>query len=544
MRLARRLYLYVISAISITVLAVALTNLLELLFTLIQDALVSDGFVRSDPDEVRRTLSMHVALIVVALPIWLLHWWLVERDAAKRDELGDAERRSDLRALYIIAGLGIPFIVWAINGINLLQRGFDWLFNAERSYYGSGVTTWLALTIVAGGIWGYHAWLRVRDTRMTIMSESSDWLPRFYRYVAATVGALLVIIGTAQILALALDALIGERQLLTAGRWWAPGMADALGRSIGGLVIWGLHWGYSLRLARLGDWRGSAERYSTLRLIYLYLIAIVAVFASLVLISIAFQTLFREILDVSANSAPLAYRLLEPIVYTIPFLLFWYYHRAFVLDESREQVENASQATLRRIYTYAIAFVGPGVAAVGLAGTLQVALGLALDRGNQIAPADPWRNDIANLGTLAVLGSIVWLWHWYRVQTWVAAEPEAERAADVRRWYLFAVLAGAVVAILVSLAFLVYRVIATMLGVAGAGLSEDISTPLAVLSVAGALLVYHGMTLRADLDARPAEADRVSTVTLRVSGIPGMSEDEVIAAVRSTAPPGFAIERR
>jgi hypothetical protein len=541
MRLARRLYLYFIAAVSISVLAVAATNLLELLFTALHDAFAADGVVRADPDDVRRALSIYVSLTIVALPIWLVHWWLIERDIGRNDDTADEERRSDLRALYLSAGLAIPFIIWTVNGVNLLQRGFAWLLDAERQYYGGGVTTWLALTVVAGTIWMYHAWLRIRDSRVTSMTGASDWLPRLYRYAAAFTGVMLTIIGTAQVLGLALDALITDRNSLDAGNWWAPGLADALGRVAGGLLIWGLHWGYSLRLHASTDWRGTAERESTIRVVYLYLVALLGVFAAIILVSMSLQALFRNLLDVDASAEPLAYRVLEPIAYAIPFLLFWFYHRFLVLG-AQDAGSTSSQATLRRIYVYLIAFVGLAVAGVGVAGTLQVVLDLALDRGGQVLPSDVWRNDIANFGTLAIVGSVVWLWHWNRVQAWVAAAPLEERSAAPRRWYLFAVLAGSVVALLVGLALVLYRILATILGVEDALLLADLSAPLAVLLVSGALLAYHGLTLRADLAARPADDVRAATVHISVSGPPGMSAEEIVAALRASVPDGFTVE--
>ena len=97
MQLARRLYLYFIAAVSLLALAIGLTNLLDLLLDQVRNVAGDSAIVAGDQDAARRQLSIYAAVTIVALPIWLLHWWLAERGLASDD--GEEERRSAVRAL-------------------------------------------------------------------------------------------------------------------------------------------------------------------------------------------------------------------------------------------------------------------------------------------------------------------------------------------------------------------------------------------------------------------------------------------------------------
>src|SRR5207302_9483432 len=84
----RRLYLYVVSAAALTLLATGLTLLGGTILL----------FVFNDPsaDSSRGQLAVFTAMTVVALPVWAVHFWFARR-LALRDPF---ERASALRRLY------------------------------------------------------------------------------------------------------------------------------------------------------------------------------------------------------------------------------------------------------------------------------------------------------------------------------------------------------------------------------------------------------------------------------------------------------------
>ncbi len=88
MQTVRRLYLYLMSGISLGVL---LVGLIILLSTVFHAAGLGPGRVSGgEPD--RQALSLAAALIVVGLLVWAVHWLLVERSLRPDNPRHDEER--------------------------------------------------------------------------------------------------------------------------------------------------------------------------------------------------------------------------------------------------------------------------------------------------------------------------------------------------------------------------------------------------------------------------------------------------------------------
>ncbi|HUG14619.1 MAG TPA: DUF5671 domain-containing protein [Thermomicrobiales bacterium] len=543
MLLARRLYLYFIAAISLVTLAVGLTNLLDLLFRWSWEQISGGSLLSSDPDVIRRQLSIHVALVTVSLPIWLLHWWLIERsdaqDAIRREE----ERRSTLRALYLTTGFTMAFIFWIVNAIRVVNAATRRVLDIDSTFWQrTNVESALAILLVTSGVWTLHAWTRIRDERAGPLEGPSDWLPRLYLLGAASAGALLVLSGVSDILALAVEAIAGDRSTITDGNWWSGIVADSVGPVVVGLGAWTLHWGHVLRTAAGRDWRAARFERSALHYVYIYLLALVGVLASLLFGSSALQELLRAALGGTPSSEPFVLRLVEPLARAVPFVAMWVYHRSLVLRGLDDAGKTAASNTPRRIYSYAIAFTGLAVGAFGLAATLYLSLDTLLDPSARIVDAgDGWRDDLSRFVALAIVGAAAWLWQWYVVQKSIALDPVEERSATPRRVYLLAVIAGSVMALLGSLAVVVYRILAALLNVAGAGLRADLSAPIAISVVAGAVLAYHGAILRADVAARPDPEHKRAEFSLSISGPAGASVEDVAEIVRAALPPDFEV---
>jgi hypothetical protein len=94
LEVARRIYLYVIAAVGLTLLGIGLSNLLELAFSQLDEDWRDANLLVGGAGDIRRQVSAHVAMLLVALPIWMIHWYFAER-AVARD---DSERRSTVRS--------------------------------------------------------------------------------------------------------------------------------------------------------------------------------------------------------------------------------------------------------------------------------------------------------------------------------------------------------------------------------------------------------------------------------------------------------------
>src|SRR5437660_12542952 len=97
----RRLYLYVVSAAALTLLATGLTLLGGTILL----------FVFNDPsaDSSRGQLAVFTAMTVVALPVWAVHFWFARR-FAMRDPF---ERASAIRRLYLYVACLVTSLIAA-----------------------------------------------------------------------------------------------------------------------------------------------------------------------------------------------------------------------------------------------------------------------------------------------------------------------------------------------------------------------------------------------------------------------------------------------
>lgn len=555
MQTVRRIYIYLIVAVSLGALAVGLGNLLRLAL----EQLWGPPALHVTGNLVREQLSLNIALTLVALPFWVVHWWLAERALSQPGAAGEEERRSAVRAAYLTLGLAIPFSIGVSAGWQILSRLFGVLLGApvpERS----NLPGLIATLTVATAVWLFHVRVRQRDMaagsldgaegwlpdeNLTARAASSAsgaaaWLPRLYLYGASAAGAVMILFATASLFRLMVDVALSPAPLVETGRWWAPRLAGLLAWLVLGLSIWVAHWAYSTRLLTLPDWRGLSERRSALRQIYRYLLIAGVVLGTVIYASDALAALLRALFGgpVEPGAASFAQQFLAPLLAVLPFALSWWYHAGQARDEARRYGDAGTQATARRLTGYVVAFVALAVAAVGLAYVLGVLLDLLLGgpRTTVFHTPDWWRGQVATFTGDLLAGAAVWLWAWYGIERHRATDPAAEQAATPRRAYLYLVLAGALVALLGSVAFALYRLLAVLLGaISSDRLVSDISTAVGVLIVAGALAAYHGLTLRREAPELPATA-RPATLPLIITAPPGTDLDAVLADLRQHLP--------
>lgn len=545
MQIVRRVYVYFIAAVSLTVLAVGVANLLQLAFDQIWEALGGTSVLVGDADSLRQQLSLYIALTVVALPIWLVHWWLAERALLRPGAEGEAERRSGIRALYLALGLIVPIGFGASESYELLFRLFGRLFDA-RLEATTNVPTSLAILIVVGAVWTYHVRVRRQDMAVGPLEGKAAWLPRLYLYAAAALGAILLLFAVRDLINVVFDLIFRQRAIVEGERWWAEPLASDTARIIVGLILWAAHWGYSLRLLEAGDWRGASERRASLRRVYMYVGIAGSVLAMLVGLSMGLEAVLREILSVPPAdvSTEFAQRLLAPPLSVVPFALLWLYHSRQVTGEARRFGDDATRATIRRLSTYVVALVGLVAASIGLAYVLGIVLDFLLGgtRTTLVHGADWWREQVSIFAPYALFGAAVWVWPWYRAEASLTIDPRVERQATSRRVYLYVVLASTVVAILGGLAYAIYRILAVILDVIPSDrLISDISISVGILLVAGALFAYHGTVLRQDMAARPEEAEKEETLPLVISGPAGADFNAVLAELRRHLPERFSL---
>ncbi len=333
MVIARRLYVYFIAAVSLGMTAVGLANLLGLALGRIADA-GGGSVLHESPDQIRRNLSLYAALVIVALPVWLLHWWLAERAADRPGEEGLNERASAIRALYLSLGRALPLLFLIGGSLETLTRLLNRAFGGT-TMPGFDSQFWMnvATILVATPILIYHWHVRRRDEASGQFSGPSAWLPRLYLYGAAFVGAMFLLFGLTDIIRTVDDVLFGARNIFVVHHWWADPLSSAIAGILVGLALWSFHWEWSLRTLRRSDWVGTSERRSSLRWLYIYVIVFVSVLFTLRGVSSSLDSVLRWILGAGRDNVLIGWprAIIEPLVVALPFAAFWAYHRLAVV---------------------------------------------------------------------------------------------------------------------------------------------------------------------------------------------------------------------
>ena len=332
---------------------------------------------------------------------------------------------------------------------------------------------------------------------------------------------------------------------------------------IAAIEAWGIvrlgHWWYATRLTHGTGWRAESERRARLRVAYL-----VAAIGSMALATaiFAFIGLFAALRQaLGAADAIGSQDLIEtvgvPIVSSLPFALAWWLHRSWLFAEARAAEDLRRAATADRLDAAVVALIGLGALTGGLVGLV----GLLLDGvlGGNRTLGDFWRSELAGYIAAAVIGLALWAWNWLRLQARHAADPRAEADSTVRRAYLLVVVGATVIGSLGSLAFVLYRLFASILGVdIVQNAVSALSAPVGALVVAAGVAVYHGFALRRDqalraegTPAEPAEgiatqeAEPTAAPARRVLVLSGPAEadlDATVTAIRAALSPGLSLE--
>lgn len=513
MKTIRRLYFYLVAFIAAEVILWGLIALLR--ETLASGVLPNAGL-----------LSRGLALVIVGLPFFLIHWLAAQRFAARDEE----ERESTLRAVFlfgILLATGIPAVQ---NVLALVDRLLLLLFrlNPAIAVVG-GLQNWadnlIALAMNLGA--GYY-FFRVLQADLAGLSdrENFDGVGRLARFAWVVYGLGLLVFGLQQVLYFVLTPVPVSPLVNIAQRSFVNGLALILV----GTPLWLYFW--RAAQLRLGD---PAEARSTLRLAVLFLLTLGAAGVTLANAGSLLQSLLELALGAQVSLADLFADISSPLALLIPFALVWAYHATWVRHAWRTHPDEARRPGIRRLYYYLFALIGLGSLTGGVTSLGSLLLEMLFEYTTM------WQNtDRALAASIAaiLIGLPLWLLTWRPMQAGVlAADGQPARRSLVRRSYLYLALFSGVIGVMVSAVTLVYQVIVALLSPAAFSFSVVLDfAPLLVIF--GVLLWYHLLWLRRDAphaDAAPAGGLAAFPVLVLDAGDPDWLAS-VQAALRREAP--------
>lgn len=540
MRIVRQLYIYVVAAATLVIAAIGVINLLGVGIDLVLNAVTGQVWHEGGPNWERERLSFSLPFILIAGPIWFLHWRMAERALSGPD--GTAERRSEIRAIYValvfVAGLFV--LPGLVTVISLPVEA--WLGNPLTGTDRESVVTSLAIVLVVAAGWEFHRRIYNRDVRAETTEVRSALLPQIGLYAVSAIAGLFLLFGVSSLLRLAVDALAGPGML---DDWWRGTLANGLGNIIAGGLLWSVTWLFTERLLTTSAWWGKSAPGSGVRRVYLLAILSAATFVVIINVATAVDVATGLALDAPRPGAdPRLNAVVGPVVESLPFVVAWIMSRRRFMVEADGIGFPLPLATARRLVGYVLAFLSLVFGTAGVAMLLGEVIQLA-------AGGDNWRADLGWPVGLALTGGAIWGWYWRATLARYAQDPEAEQRSPVRRAYLFVVLGAALVALVIGLAVTVYQVLQVVLGVREVSLlANALSLPLGITVVTTGIALYHGMLLRRDLATRETvvhsaavdqAAEGPARVTLVLTGPAGEDMNAIIDSLRRQLPEGFDI---
>jgi hypothetical protein len=494
----RRAYLYLVSLVSLQIVAWAL-------IWLARDLLPAGRIISTDDT------ALQLALIVIGLPVYLVHWLWAQRLV----RTGDGEAGAVLRRLYLYGVQAIAVAAITANTVDLLTQLLRlWIHPlgpVHSRSLGGHLVFHLVPVVVMAAIWVYHRHVLRVDSRAAPGSAASATVRRLYLYAFSAAGLVLGIT--------ALVALI-DRLL-----HWAGGLAGAGGSGllsseiaqfVAGAGLWLAFWLTAQSRAR-GP--GASDRPSVVRSLYLYLAIFASVLATVASATSVLAGLLRTVLTMPSPGGggdPV-----QAAAIIIAAGLVWAYHALVLRQDARLEPEGARQGWIPRLYRYLVASVGLGAVLIGLGGLVSVLIRYLA------APARGLPVEFPGLAAVFVAGLPVWFLPWRRVQREaVATGPVGvrERRSIIRRIYLYFYIFAATMTVLGSGVYIVSRLIATLLGEGGGNTLTDLAQAIAYGLIAATVWLYHGAMVRAD--GRRAAEDLAGRLSgLKVSVVVGEPGD-------------------
>lgn len=150
----RRLYNYLLALLGLAVFFVGIFNLVIFLIAWI--------FENSSPGDLRDMLGNSISLMLIGLPLWLITWSAMEREASLRTDTGDRARRSPLRKAYLYIVLFLLVVgVMTFTGL-LLYTIIDAVLSGTAAGLGKEAARLLLTLVIDAVLFVYH-WRALRQ---------------------------------------------------------------------------------------------------------------------------------------------------------------------------------------------------------------------------------------------------------------------------------------------------------------------------------------------------------------------------------------------
>ena len=481
MRVVRRAYFYVVSFISVQVVLWGVITLLNSLW--------SKPAAGGLEDLLARGLSQ----VFIGVPIFIIHWRIVRRDARQAEE-----QASYIRAIFLYALRASTLVPVLVQGIILLRCLLMAIFATPSSYQGYLAAhrpmDSFTIAVVNFVVW-YAVELILRQDWKTIPeTDTLANIRRIYRYAWLLLSLGTLVVGLQMIISYILNTLPEFNRISTAS------MINGITLAVVAAPVWAWTW----RLIGLSC-QQDEEKHATIRLIVFFVITMVSVAVTLsmagMLANDLLQWLFGQANAVNGfinqHSSVLANGML--------FCVLWLYYSRSMHEAISDQEDPVRQRSLQHVYATILTLAGNIVTFIGV-WTLLV---LMTDQVfNLHMMASGWRDPLSRGLAELLVGLPLWLKPWRTLQQDTTQDDEIARHArrfTLRKVFLYLVIFASVIGLMSAGGYLIYRLVNAVFGNPIDDLAHFTVKQILLIGQILVWLLYHQRILRQDnLDIQQA----------------------------------------
>ena len=476
MKTIRRIYLYAVAFISMEVVLWGLIGLARSIFS---DS-VGGGV---------GPLAQALALILVGVPVFGIHWWAVQRSAKKDAD----EHASGLRAFFFYAALLALLIPVAQNGMAVLNRlllnAFD--LSLSRAVWGGNQS--LVDNLIAAAMNAllatYFLSVLRNDWAQVTTKAALTLTRRVYRYIWVFYSLIMSIAGVQQILYYLFSRLAANSAYSSNDSWFVNGLALTLV----GVPLW--IWAWKTAQDALTD---KAERTSLLRLGVLYMLSLSGVIFVLSVSGIVVNALLELLIGSMDSFKEFMREIDEPLSIGIPLGAVWAYYGHWLKRDLATVSDVPRRASMNRLYSYILSLIGLVATFSGVAMLLSFLIDISL--GESLWAGSMSTNLTASLATL-IVALPLWLLTWRPIQAEALAPDDTgdhARRSIIRKIYLYIAIFAGVVGGMVAAVQLISLLLEALLDAPPRHFTNDLLDSFQLLFLFGGLLAYHWKTLQRD----------------------------------------------
>ncbi|MBK8050312.1 MAG: hypothetical protein IPK16_26335 [Anaerolineales bacterium] len=390
----KRIYLYVVAFVSLAAMLASADSLLGFL----SRAWLGDVVIVTP-----RAVASSAGLLLVATPIFLLHWGLAQRGHETPEE-----RDSVLRKLFLYLASALSVIFLAINVYSIVDGSIAILLGADRTSNDLLVAwpQWVLFGAVNAALVGYWAHVLRTDGDFGTEHRGGRVVRQLYTLIAGFSGLVLILWGGASLVNVLLTLAVDQwsNNLINGYAWWATSISGACAQLlVGSWVAW----------ANRAQWREVVkihpmEGQAPSRRIYLYIAIVLGAIATLTPAALVLREGLLMLFGTGGGElVDLLRRMITPISFVPIGLGIWIWHSRVLHQEAAAFGESQQGAAVRRLYFYLVAATGLALTWVGAVELLNAVLDWVISSGDRI-----WTQPLANGLSLIAVGAPVWALHW------------------------------------------------------------------------------------------------------------------------------------